>query len=77
MIFFCFQKVGFLGIVGTPNCSIGQEMLCLPYAGFFLKKDDIDGRVCIIVVIYLQFFLIKAYFTESPARGMIGFRNIL
>ena len=36
-----FKKIGFLGILGPPYCGIGatirigQEMLCLPYAGFF------------------------------------------
>ena len=41
MIFSILQKNGFWGIVGTPYCGIGatirigQEMLCLPYAGFF------------------------------------------
>ena len=38
--FFCFKKIGFLGILGLPYCGIGatirigREMLCLPYAGF-------------------------------------------
>ena len=37
-----FNKIGFLGILGPPYCDIGAtirigwEMLCLPYAGFFL-----------------------------------------
>ena len=37
-----FKKIGFLGILGPPYCGIGatirigQEMFCLPYAGFFL-----------------------------------------
>jgi hypothetical protein len=41
MIFSIFQKIGFLGILGPPyygigaTICIGQEMLCLPYAGFF------------------------------------------
>jgi hypothetical protein len=40
--FLFFTKFGFLGIFGPPYCGIGatirigQEMLCLPYAGFFL-----------------------------------------
>ena len=41
--FFCFsKKIGFLGILGPPNCGIGatirigREMLCLPYAGFLV-----------------------------------------
>ena len=40
--FFCFSKKSvFLGILGLPYCGInatiriGQEMLCLPYAGIF------------------------------------------
>ena len=42
MIVYFFQKIGFLGILGPPYCGIGatirigREMLCLPYAGFFL-----------------------------------------
>ena len=42
MIFSVFQKNWVLGILGPPYCGrgatirIGQEMLCLPYAGFFL-----------------------------------------
>ena len=37
-----FKKIGFLGILGPPYCGvgatirIGREMLCLPYAGFFI-----------------------------------------
>ena len=37
-----FQKIGILGILGPPyggigaTIRIGQEMLCLPYAGFLL-----------------------------------------
>ena len=40
-----FKKIGFLGILGPPLCGIGatirigREMLCLPYAGFFQKKE--------------------------------------
>ena len=39
--FFFFKKIGFWGILGPPSYGIGatirigQEMLCLPYAGFF------------------------------------------
>ena len=39
-----FKKIGFLGILGPPyrgigaTIRIGQEMLCLPYAGFFWGK---------------------------------------
>ena len=46
MIFSIFQKIwDFLGILGPPYCGtgatirIGQEMLCLPYAGFFIKRN--------------------------------------
>ena len=53
--FFSFLNFfGFLGILGPPYCGIGatirigREMLCLPYAGFFLLQ--IGGatrwRVC-------------------------------
>ena len=40
-----FQKNAFFGILGPPSYGIGatirigQEMLCLPYAGFFLKAS--------------------------------------
>ena len=43
MIFSVFQKIGFWGILGSPyygigaTIRIGPEMLCLPYAGFFLR----------------------------------------
>ena len=39
-----FKKIGFLGIFGPPSYGmgatirIGREMLCLPYAGFFLIR---------------------------------------
>ena len=45
MIFCVFKKIGFLGILGPPyygigaTIRIGREMLCLPYAGFFLKAS--------------------------------------
>ena len=38
-----FKKIGILGNLGPPyrgigaTICIGREMLCLPYAGFFLK----------------------------------------
>ena len=38
-----FKKIGFWGILGPPYCGIGatirigQEMLCLPYSGFFFR----------------------------------------
>ena len=38
-----FKKFVFLAILGPPYCGIGatirigREMLCLPYAGFFLR----------------------------------------
>ena len=38
------KKNGFLGILGPPYCGIGatirigREILCLPYAGFFLNR---------------------------------------
>ena len=41
---------GFLGILGPPYCGIGatirigQEILCLPYAGFFIL-DIADTRL--------------------------------
>ena len=40
------ETSGFLGILGPPSYGIGatirigQEMLCLPYAGFFLMNLD-------------------------------------
>ena len=50
MILQFFKKIGFLGILGPPYCGIGatirigREMLCLPYAGFFL---DILKAACL------------------------------
>ena len=41
-----FKNIGFLGILGPPYCGIGaairigQEMLCLPYARFFLISSE-------------------------------------
>ena len=41
VIFRFFKKIGFLGILDPPSYGIGatirigQEMICLPYAGFF------------------------------------------
>ena len=53
MIFSVFQKFGFLGILGLPYCGIsatiriGQEMLCLPYAGFFcLALLKVLKKIC-------------------------------
>ena len=47
MIFSVFQqKNRFLLILGPPYCGIGAtiriggEMLCLPYAGFFLTHEE-------------------------------------
>ena len=46
-----FNKIGFWGILGPPSYGIGatirigQEMLCLPYAGFFLSITL--PRVCL------------------------------
>jgi hypothetical protein len=46
VIFFSFSFFGFGGILGPTYCGIGatirigQEMLCLPYAGFFLKNFE-------------------------------------
>ena len=43
MISSVFKEIGFLGILGPPYCGIdatiriGREMLCLLYAGFFIK----------------------------------------
>ena len=47
MIFSVFQKIGFFGILGPPYCGIGaiirigRAMVCLPYAGFFLKTSTL------------------------------------
>ena len=41
-----FKKISFLDILGPPYCGIGvtirigQEMLCLPYAGFFVRVKE-------------------------------------
>ena len=43
VIFSVFQKNRFVGIIGPPSYGIGatirigREMLCLPYAGFFVS----------------------------------------
>ena len=43
MIFSLYQTIWFQGILGPPYCGIsatiriGQNMLCLPYAGFLLE----------------------------------------
>ena len=50
MIFSVFHFFLFLGFLGPPYCGIGatirigQEMLCLPYAGFFLLMDNQVSR---------------------------------
>ena len=51
MIFPFFKKFGFFGILGPPYCGIGatirigQEMLCLPYAGFlFITKGRVQKK---------------------------------
>ena len=44
IFFLVSKKIGFLGILGPPFCGIratiriGQEMLCLMYAGFLLDS---------------------------------------
>ena len=55
--FFQFKKIGFWGIFGLPYRSIGPtirispEMLCLPYAGFFLNKAvELVGGVSVIIL---------------------------
>ena len=46
--FFVFQKIWVFGIIGPPYCGIGatirigQEILCLPYAGFC--NSDLIGE---------------------------------
>ena len=60
MIFPIFKKIGFSAILGPPYCGIGatirigREMLCLPYAGFFVqavgfaaeaRSKDINGPI--------------------------------
>ena len=43
-----FKKIGFWGILGPPSYGIGatirigQEMLCLPYAGFLPSQTTND-----------------------------------
>ena len=61
-LFQFFKTIGFLGILGPPSYGIGatiridQEMLCLPYAGFFpdvaeiLLFDAFDRFVCLGIV---------------------------
>ena len=50
MIFSDLQKIGFSGILGPPYCGIGatirigREMLCLPYAGFFVQWIDLGSK---------------------------------
>ena len=57
MIFLFYKKFGFWGILGPPYCGIGasihvgQEMLSLPNAGFFL-----------IELIFLRFLDIYIFF---------------
>ena len=49
MIFPFYKKNGFFGILGPPyrgigaTMRIGREMLCLPYAGFFVIYFIIIG----------------------------------
>ena len=45
------KKIGFGGILGPPYYCIGatirtgEEMLCLPYAGFFIKHNFLNSMV--------------------------------
>ena len=45
------KKLGIWGILGPPYCGIGatirigQEMLCLPYAGFFFNNSKIVTKI--------------------------------
>ena len=45
--FLFFKKIRFLAILGPPyrgigaTIRIGREMLCLPYAGFFLSQFEL------------------------------------
>ena len=51
MIFSLFQNFLVLGILGPPYCGIGatigigREMLCLPYAGFFLCVPSLTDLI--------------------------------
>ena len=45
IIFSVFKKIGFWAILGPPyrgigaTIRVGQEMFCLPYAGFFFFRN--------------------------------------
>ena len=55
---FCLKKKRFFGILGSPYCSIGatisigQEMLFLPYAGFFSVKVQGNERTKFFFVLF-------------------------
>ena len=68
-----FKKIGFWGILGPPSYGIGatirigREMLCLPYAGFFLAV--VASMIWLSFTIYLgcnftekMFFFFFLYF---------------
>ena len=45
-----FKKIGFLAILGPPSgigatIRIGQEMLCLPYEGFFVSEFHFTSQL--------------------------------
>ena len=65
MIFSVKKKIRFLGILGPPYCGIsatnriGREMLCLPFAGFFLyivakKNTRIGGKNHVITYFFFK-----------------------
>ena len=54
----------FWGILGPPYCGIGatirigQETLCLPYAGFLIKINqlNLNQTYCCVAFMLLSFF---------------------
>ena len=77
-----FKKIGFLAILGPPYRGIGatlrirREMLCLPYAGFFLLSFCRDG-VTIISFSSIHLVITRpALYKKKPAY-MFEINNII
>ena len=80
-----FQKIGYLGILGPPYCGIGaticigQEMLCLLYAIFFLEILNLEGhlnccigsKVTAILLIWWILLLVESQWEGSALQPVL------
>ena len=78
--FFRFStKIGFRGILGPPSYGIGatfrigQEMLCLPYAGFFFIKNTGQNNPTMKISAKISFNVFSLDFLETVIINLLSF----